>query len=50
MRIPIPEMDKRYDSVEDALDHTIRICTVIVDKANLYGQSRQFQICLVTYY
>lgn len=33
MRIPIPEMDKRYDSVEDALDHTIRICTVIVDKA-----------------
>lgn len=33
MRIPIPEMDKRYDSVEDAIDHTVRICTVIIDKA-----------------
>ena len=34
MRIPIPEMDKRYDSVEDAIDYTIHICTVIVDKAS----------------
>ena len=34
MRIPIPEMDKRYASVEDALDHTIRICTVIIDKSS----------------
>ena len=33
MRIPVPEMDARFNSTEDAIEHTIRICNVIVNKA-----------------
>lgn len=33
MRIPVPEMDERFDCVEDAIDHIVRICRVLVDKA-----------------
>lgn len=33
MRIPIPELDERFECVENALEHIIRISNVIVDKA-----------------
>jgi len=33
MRIPVPEMDERFKCVEDALEHIIRLSSVIVDKA-----------------
>lgn len=33
MRIPVPEVDKRFECYEDALEHIIRLCSVIVDKA-----------------
>ena len=33
MRIPVPEMDERFECVEDALEHIIRLSSVIVDKA-----------------
>ena len=33
MRIPIPEVDERFDSIEDALEHFIRLCSLIVGKA-----------------
>lgn len=37
MRIPIPEMDERFDCVEAALEYIIRLSRVIVDKAiNLF--------------
>lgn len=35
MKIPIPEIDERYDSTEDALEHLIRICDVLLEKAML---------------
>lgn len=35
MRIPIPEIDKRFDSTEDALAYIIRICNVFIDKARV---------------
>ena len=35
MRIPVPEMDERFDSTEDAIEHIIRFCNVIVDKAKV---------------
>ncbi len=35
MRIPIPEMDERFACTEDAIEHMIRICSVIVDKAKV---------------
>lgn len=33
MKIPIPEVDERFDSIENALEHFIRLCNVIVGKA-----------------
>lgn len=33
MRIPVPEVDERFDCLEDALEHIIRLSGVIVDKA-----------------
>lgn len=33
MRIPVPEMDERFECVEDALEHIIRLSSVIVEKA-----------------
>lgn len=33
MRIPVPEVDKRFECIEDALEHIIRLSSVIVDKA-----------------
>jgi hypothetical protein len=37
MRIPVPEMDDRFDCTEDTIEHIIRICNVIVAKAkNVY--------------
>ena len=33
MRIPVPEMDERFECVEDAMEYIIRPCSVIVDKA-----------------
>lgn len=33
MRIPVPEVDERFDCLEDALEHVIRLSGVIVDKA-----------------
>ncbi len=33
MRIPIPEIDERFDSIDDALYHIILYCNVIVEKA-----------------
>lgn len=35
MRIPIPEMDERFECVEDAIEHILRICSVIVEKAKM---------------
>lgn len=33
MRTPVPELDERYSCSEDAIEHLIHICTVIVNKA-----------------
>ncbi len=33
MRIPIPEVDERFDCMEDAVEHIVRLSRVIVDKA-----------------
>lgn len=33
MRIPVPELDERYSCSEDAVEHLVRICALIVDKA-----------------
>lgn len=33
MRIPVPEMDERFECVKDALEHIIRLSSVIVEKA-----------------
>ena len=35
MRIPVPEMNERFACTEDAIEHMIRICSVIVDKAKV---------------
>lgn len=33
MKIPIPEIDERFECMEDALEQIIRSCRIIVDKA-----------------
>lgn len=33
MRIPIPEFDERFKCKEDAIEHVIRICNVVINKS-----------------
>ena len=33
MKIPIPEVNERFDSTEDALEYIVRLSNVIVDKS-----------------
>lgn len=33
MKIPVPEVEERFDSTEDALEYILRLCNVIVEKA-----------------
>lgn len=35
MKIPVPEVDERFDTTEDALEHIARMCGMIVDKAKV---------------
>lgn len=44
MKIPVPEMDERFDSGEDALAYIIRICNVILDKAKIVFPSPSISI------